>query len=382
MNSSDTDDLQNLRRRLHRYPELSGDESQTSATILSELEKTDPEKILKGVGGNGLIAMYGTDRDGPQILFRSELDALPIREEGEEREYRSETEGVSHACGHDGHMAAMIGISRYLAEHPPERGRVMLLFQPSEETGEGAEQMLNDPAFQEIRPDRCYAFHNLPGFREGVVYIREGAFACASRGIVCRLSGVSSHAAYPKQGRNPAHAVAGLLPFVAELGVGDLSSEEYSVATVTFIRLGEKAFGITPGKSEVGITLRAVSDEKIADMEQKVRKKVEELAAKYDLDVGFTHHEPFAATVNSPNCVQVVENAASGAGLTLETLDHPFPWSEDFGHFGREAEIALIGIGAGESQPHLHAEQYDFNDRILTPAVTLFIQILRTEWQM
>ncbi|MEX2574931.1 MAG: amidohydrolase [Balneolaceae bacterium] len=378
MESSEFSYLKSVRHHLHKHPEASGKEEKTASYIVSELEKTDPDQLHKGVGGHGIIAVYGRDSGGERLMFRSELDALPIDEQGE-RPYKSTHGGFSHACGHDGHMSVMLGVARYLKMNRPEKGQVMILFQPSEETGKGAERMIADPVFRRLSPDRSYAFHNLPGFSKGKVYIRENTFASASVGLQLTFTGVSSHAAYPEQGRNPAQAVSALIRFAGDAGVRDIADENYSIATVTYIRMGEKAFGISPARAEVGLTLRAAGDETMDRMQQDIRREAEGKAGQHGLQLDIAESEPFAATVNSDECISVIRQSAEKSGTEAEELDHPFPWSEDFGHFGRVSRIGLFGIGSGENHPHLHAEEFDFSDEIIGPAVKLFLAIIRQE---
>ncbi|MEX0771334.1 MAG: amidohydrolase [Balneolaceae bacterium] len=380
MNKSEIEYLREVRRHLHRHPEISGEEASTASYIVSELKKTQPVKVYQNIGGQGVAAVYGDLNGSPKVMLRSELDALPITEKSGQK-YSSVNEGVSHACGHDGHMTVMIGVARFLRDYRPEKGCVILLFQPSEETGKGAGRILNDPVFRKLEPERSYAFHNLPGLSKGKLYTRTGTFASASVGLRCELTGVSSHAAYPEQGINPAGAVSDLIGFVETLGVRELEDEDYSIATPTYIQLGEKAFGISPGRAEVGITLRAARDEKIEEMKKDISKKCRQLSDLHQLKVNISVNEPFSATINSEKCIEMVKRAAKNSGIEVVELPHAFPWSEDFGHFASVSEVALFGIGAGEGHPHLHSEEYDFEDDILPAAIQLFVNTIKEEWK-
>jgi amidohydrolase len=372
--------LQKVRHRLHAHPELSGDEAWTSAFITEELKKTQPDRLLTGLGGYGVAAVYGPSGKGAKVLVRAELDGLPIADEGK-AEYKSQRSGKSHACGHDGHMTVMLGIARYLKENRPESGQVTVLFQPAEETGEGASRLLGDPQFEKIEFDRAYAFHNLPGYKEGTLIVRDDVFASASVGLICTFRGESSHAAYPEQGRPPAPAVAGIIDFLEKAGEPDISSRSYAIGTVTYVKIGEKAFGISPGIAEMGITFRAAGDDLLEDIRSETIDKLHELSKNYSLDLETEEIEPFMATINARECTGNVKKAAHAAGINIEESAHPFPWSEDFGRFSQVSDIALVGIGAGIDHPHLHAGNFDFNDRVIQPALNLFIHILKTEFK-
>jgi amidohydrolase len=365
---------------LHAVPEISGEEERTSSIVLEELEDTNPDSLHKDIGGYGILAVYDSGKQGSCIMLRAELDALPITEESG-KSYSSTIDGQSHACGHDGHMAAILGIARYLNNNRPRSGKILLLFQPSEETGEGAARILNDPIFEAFHIDRSYAFHNLPGFSKNEVIIRDQTFASASVGLICKLKGESSHAAYPEQGRSPAPIIADIISYLDEVNEPDLKSKNYAIGTLTYATIGEKAFGISPGSAEFGITFRAVSDQLLKKIKEKVIDRIHYNSKRLHIKVMKEEIEPFKATVNNQGSVKKVLTAAKETGLKTSIPDHPFPWSEDFGRFSDASHIALFGLGAGIEHPHLHSGEYDFNDELIKPAVQLFKEILNIEWE-
>jgi amidohydrolase len=159
------EELIQLRHKLHKYPEVSGNEKETANCVLLFLSKYPPHELVTTLGGEGILAIYKGKNVGKSILFRCELDALPIQEMNSFN-YKSVYEGVSHKCGHDGHMAILCGLGKKLYENPIEKGTVMLLFQPSEEDGKGAKRVLHDSKFKEIKPDFAFALHNLPGYKK------------------------------------------------------------------------------------------------------------------------------------------------------------------------------------------------------------------------
>lgn len=199
-----------LRRELHRFPEISGCETATAERIASFISRYSPDSTIKGIGGTGIAAVFKGREPGSRIMFRCELDALPIAETNE-FDYKSEYEKISHKCGHDGHMAIVAGLAFLLAHKRPRRGSVILLFQSAEETGEGADRTINDGRFTEIEPDYVFGVHNLPGFDFNTILVRSGIFTYASKGMIIRLKGKESHAARPEDGINPALAIAKLI---------------------------------------------------------------------------------------------------------------------------------------------------------------------------
>ncbi|PKP14278.1 MAG: amidohydrolase, partial [Bacteroidetes bacterium HGW-Bacteroidetes-23] len=183
-----------FRKELHKNPELSGKEIETAKRIVSFLEQYPPDEMQTNVGGTGIIAVYKGVEEGKSILFRSELDALPIKETNS-FEHISIKNNVSHKCGHDGHTAILCGLASELHHQRPEKGNVILLFQPAEENGSGAEKVANDDNFKNYKPDFVFALHNLPGFDKNQIVVKDDTFSCAVKSIIIRLKGKIAHAA-------------------------------------------------------------------------------------------------------------------------------------------------------------------------------------------
>ncbi len=383
MTDIQTDRFIKIRRHLHQHPELSGREVKTSEFVINYLNECNPDKVITGIGGHGILAFFGDAslQSEPKIMIRCELDALPIKEETEQ-DHRSKNEGVMHACGHDGHLTIVLGVADWLKKNRPETGAVLLLFQPAEETGEGAPAVLNDPQFKDIKPDHAYALHNIPGTEAGTVLIREGTFACASTGLKLFFKGKSSHAGYPGQGINPSWTVAEIVNFVNSLDmVQDISSPDFAIATNTYIKVGEVAFGTNPGFGEMGITFRSANDEQLNLLKNRVIDKCRDLnKVKGNPEITWKTVEPFPAAINNKKGVEIVKRASENAGVKVQEMKHPFPWSEDFGNFRNRCPITLFGLGSGKDMPPLHAERYDFNDTIIPVGVNVFINIIKETW--
>ena len=199
-----------LRHILHAHPELSGQEALTNGILNEWVKQTQPDQIIEKLGGYGLAAVYKGAKLGKRILIRGDIDALHIPEPND-LPYRSQNQGVSHKCGHDGHATILCGLAQWLGEQRPDQGEVVLLFQPAEETGQGAQAILSDPLFEQIRPDVAYGLHNLPGFEKGQVVVREGCFAAASFGLKMTFDGRTAHASQPETGHSPSELLAVLI---------------------------------------------------------------------------------------------------------------------------------------------------------------------------
>lgn len=367
-------DLVSLRRRLHAHPELSGAEQQTAALIAAELRRLEPDLLLEGIGGTGVAAVFDSGWPGPGVLFRAELDALPI-EEINDFEYRSMTERVSHKCGHDGHMAVLLGLARAIARRRPGRGRVITLFQPAEETGEGAVQVLEDPRFQEIRPDYAFAFHNLPGYPLGAVINKAGAFTAGVRSLIIRLHGMTSHAAEPEHGVNPAQALADLLQLAERLTQPNPSRSDFTLVTPVYATLGERAYGVSAGSGEVHFTIRCWSREMMEQLAGELLCLTETIVQGHGLDHETEWTNIFYANFNDADAVNVIRKAALDNGLLHLERREPLKWGEDFGAFSQRFKGAMFGLGAGEETPALHNPDYDFPDELIETGVRLFRRI-------
>jgi len=178
------------------------------------------------------------------------LDALPI-EEKTNLSYASITRGNGHLCGHDGHMTMVAGLGYYLKQHRPNKGRVILLFQPSEENGKGAIQVIKDKLFKPFQPDYIFAIHNLPGYPHNQIVVSNNHFAASSSGMAINLKGKSSHAAEPEKGLNPGQAIAKMILHFNELITYKYQYNDFVLITPIHIRLGQLAYGTSPGKGVI-----------------------------------------------------------------------------------------------------------------------------------
>jgi len=350
-------------------------EDSTSTAIKDHISEYTPDNLVTGLGGRGIAAEFAGTKSGPRVLLRCEMDALPINEDMD-IPYRSVIDGVSHKCGHDGHMAILIGVAARLHKHPPARGSVVLLFQPAEETGEGARKVIIDRKFRGIEPDFVFALHNLPGFPTGCVIMKNGAFASASRGIAVELTGASSHASEPHLGINPALAVAEIIEAFSSLHQPPAAMDDKTMVTVIHARVGERAFGISPGDGCILATLRTHNTGVMHTISRGIEQIVEAIAETHKLEYQISWMDEFPITENSEQAVKVIAAAAENLGIRIIQPDVPFPWSEDFGHFTTKYPGALFGIGAGIGTQVLHSPEYDFPDELIAPGVEIFIEIV------
>lgn len=368
------DHLTQLRRTLHQNPEIAEQESATAERILNFFDLLKPDQTFLNLGGHGLAFLFKGGNSGIRTLYRCELDALPIAEQGE-KDHKSQVSGKAHLCGHDGHMAILCGLGERLAEQRPENGEVVLLFQPAEETGQGAKEVLADPRFGQIRPEQAFALHNLPGFPLHQVVMKTGTFAAGSTGITISLLGKTSHAAHPEAGINPAQAMAKLIQILPMLPE---KLEGFGLVTLIHAELGSKAFGTSAGAGSLSATIRAFDQEELEKLIHLAKEEAESIAKEYGLKVEFSFQESFAVSKNDPEVTQLGKKVIQGMGLDIIEKAEPFRWSEDFGLFTQVCPAFLFGLGAGTNCPQLHEPTYDFPDELIETGVKIFEGIVRS----
>ncbi len=381
--------LEKLRDKLNKNAELSGQEKETNKIINKFLEKTKPDVHYKNVGGYGIIAIYKGIEEGKNILLRADIDGLNIPLMSTDNRQRTtdlahnKVQGsefkvqrqYSHRCGHDGHATILCGLAMRYGKQRPAKGDVILLFQPAEETGEGALAVINDPLFKELKFDMAFALHNLPGYAKHQVILKKGCFASASLGLKLIFDGTTSHASQPEKGNNPQRVITTLLD-AFQKKYENLKRDKYrTTLTVTHVSIGEETFGVTPGHAEIWLTLRSQDDKSLNKLTESTIALSEYVAKEFKLRFSHSIHEDFAATMNSSRETELVEQVAKDLKLSVNNIKDPFPWSEDFGRFGSICPICLFGLGSGFEHEPLHSPVYDFEDEIIDTGVEIFYQL-------
>lgn len=374
--SGDVERMAALRRELHASPEASGREEHTAARMRALLADCGPRVLIDRLGGgHGLAAVFEAPDAGPEdptIALRAELDAVPV-EPGDELEAR-----FRHACGHDGHLAMLGGVALDLARRPLRRGRVVLLCQAAEETGQGARAVAADPRWLQLQANHVFALHNLPGYPLGRILLRSGPFTAGSVGMIISLRGRAAHAAYPERGLSPAHALSRLVPALVGLPIPLEAQGQLALVTVVHARLGdEAAFGTSPAEARIMATLRADRPETLAALRDQAGRLARREAEREGLSCTVAWVEEFPVTINAEPSVRLARRAAAVARLEVTDPDEsPFRWSEDFGWLLQEMPGALVGIGSGVDQPVLHAADFEFPDALLPLGARFYAALL------
>ncbi|SMF10619.1 amidohydrolase [Pseudobacteriovorax antillogorgiicola] len=368
-------ELITLRRQLHENAELSHHESTTQTLLKDFLKNRSCESIIDLCDGKAFMAIFDSGKPGPHVVFRADLDALPILEKPG-KDYGSKNEGVSHMCGHDGHMtivSSLAGGWQDVLTH----GKLGLLFQHAEELGEGAIEVMADEAFLDWKPDHIFGFHNIPGEDLGTVVVGDKVFASASTGLRISIEGQTSHAAHPEMAKTALKVIPKLLS-LAETLEQSYPSESFFLATPVQVRIGEENFGITPGDGRLSFTLRAFDEELLNKNMEQLLESCEELCREYGLSYKHELIEPFPSTGIDEVMTQVVAEATEELrSLTLQRRSYPYYWSEDFGHYTKKIKGSYFGLGIGKDKPSLHDPHYDFDDKALEIYPELLSLILK-----
>lgn len=324
--------------------------------MLTEFLEDEGLTVERGIGGHGLLVTIGDD---PRWLLRADMDALPS------------DNGARHACGHDGHMAMLAGALPGIAE---AGASIAALFQPSEEDGSGMARCLEDPRVADLAVKGAFGIHNLPGRPLGTLCVGPGALA--STGIRLRFMGREAHAAHPDQGANPYAAMRATADAVGSLAKA--TDDPHALATLIHVRLGEEAYGTSPGRGLVSATLRGSRgdvERMHGDLVAAARQAVADTPIRLDVD----EVDPFPETVNTQAGRATAMAAARAAGLDAQGDHAPFAWSEDFGHAVQKWGGALVGLGSGPDQPPLHDDDYTFPEELLEPGVRFWTALAKEE---
>ena len=369
------DTFYQIRRELHQHPELSGHEARTARFIEDKLQVFHPTKVIRHVGGHGLLVEYFFSEDGPTVLFRADMDAVAVQEP-DDIPHHSQTPGVAHKCGHDGHTTILLRFARMLSEHPLTKGRILLLFQPAEENGSGSKAVLDTKVLDYYQIDKAFALHNIPGYPLHAVLCKEGCFACAVVSVSITLTGKTSHAAEPQKGISPIPAILKIVDELSRWNNTDMQSDDYFLSTIVEIHVGKEAYGVSAGNGVIRATLRAKTDKLLHQHARQLKNLV---TTECERTPGLQHEmewlEPFSANENDPQSVSLIKSATIRNNLPYLELQTPFSWGEDFGLFTQQYKGAMFGLGSGENCAPLHSPQYDFSDEVIETGAILFYTI-------
>lgn len=367
MNSKNLESVIKLRHELHQHAELSNQEVWTKKRLISFLKENTKLEIIDR--GKWFYAVYRSKKGLKNIAFRADFDAISMNETND-ISYKSVNEGVSHKCGHDGHAATLAGFALEIDQKGSDNN-IFFLFQHAEETGDGA---IEAKVFiKENSIDEIFAYHNMSNLPFKSVSLKDDTIQCASKGMTISMVGLPAHASEPEKGRNPAFAIAKIIDSIPTLIQGKYKG--MVLCTVIQVNIGERAFGVSAHKGEILLTIRALYESEMLELQTKLEKIAKEQAEIYGLKVQFTYNDAFPDTTNHKESADKVRKVSKILGLELIEMEEAFRGSEDFGHYLKETKGAIFYIGNGEDYCHLHSTEYDFRDDMIETAVEIFEEI-------
>jgi amidohydrolase len=356
------------RRDLHRHPELAFQEARTAGIVAAALNELGLE-VRTGVGKTGVVGLLEGGADGPTVLVRADMDALPIQE-ANETDYVSETPGVMHACGHDGHVTIGLTVARLLAGRRADiKGRVKFVFQPAEETGEGARAMIADGVLDDPRPAVSLGLHLWNEMPVGTVGVTRGPSMAAADDWSCRVTGYGGHGAIPEKARDPIVTAAQIVGALQTIVSRSVSPLDAAVISVTAIHGGE-AFNVIPDSVDLRGTARTYTEA----VKELVHRRMEEVctgvAAALGCQAEVDIQSIIPAVVNDPAVAdRVAEVAARTVGEEGVRMDVRSTVSEDVGLLMADIPGCFFFVGSanaarGLDYPH-HNPRFDIDEDAL-----------------
>ena len=385
------EDLTRLRHQLHQHPESAFEEVNTAALIRAELSRLGVAFEGGFAGGTGTVAhipgaaKHGANTDANAIALRADIDALPMPDEST-CAWRSQIAGRAHTCGHDGHTVMLLGAARVLqqiAKKNPLPNPVTFLFQPAEETGMGAAQMIQDGALNGSRigpaVKRVYGLHAWPSLEVGCVASRPGPMLASAHAFEVTINGRGGHAAWPHLAADPIMASAAIVQALQTIVSREIDPLDSAVVTITAIHAGD-AFNVIPPTVSMRGTTRAFKNSLRDHVNARVTQICESVAAALGASATVHFLPGTPATNNCPETFARFERVAKGAlgNDKVQPLHHPVMGGEDFSHYGHVVPACFFALGQkrpNEHFPPLHHPAFDFNDDSITTGVELFCHL-------
>lgn len=366
------------RRHLHQHPELLFDVHGTAAFVAEKLKAFGCDVVKTGVGRTGVVGIIKGNRgDGPVIGFRADMDALPIHEVSG-KAWSSKTPGKMHACGHDGHTAMLLGAAKHLAETRNFKGSIAVIFQPAEEGGGGAREMVRDGLMEDFAISEVYGMHNHPGMAVGTFATRKGSIMAAADQFDIQLNGRSGHAAQPHKSIDPVLAAAQVVVALQSIAARETDPLKSVVVTVTKIHGGD-AYNVIPDGVKLSGTVRTLLPE-LRDMaESRIKEIATGIAMAMGAQAQVSYHRGYPVTFNhaaeTAFALDIMRKVAGDQAVSDEFP--PAMGAEDFSYMLEARPGSFIFIGNGDTA-NLHNSAYDFNDEAIPYGISYWVTLAET----
>lgn len=381
---ADSTALADLRRDIHAHPELCFQEQRTSEMIAKKLTDWGIQ-IHRGCGKTGVVGIVRNGKSDRAIGLRADMDALPMTEHNTFA-HKSVHPGRMHACGHDGHTTMLLAAARHLSTHRNFDGTVYLIFQPAEEGGGGAREMIKDGLLERFPMEAIFGIHNWPGLGVGQFAIKSGpAFASGNRFRVV-IRGQGSHAAMPHNGIDPVPLACQMVQAFQTIVTRNKRPIDPAVVSVTMIHAGE-ATNVVPDSCEIRGTVRTFTLEVLDMIERRMRQVAAATCQAFEATCEFEFERYYPPTINhrkETEFARDVLRAMVGAHNVLEF--EPTMGAEDFGFYLLEKPgcYFLIGNGDGAHRDNghgggpcmLHNPSYDFNDELIPLGGSMWVRLV------
>ncbi len=371
-------ELTAFRRDLHAHPELGFEETYTSQRVAEGLKLCGVDAVHTGLGKTGVVATIQGRKNssGKMMGLRADMDALPMPEHNDFG-WKSATQGLMHACGHDGHTAMLMGAARYLAETRNFDGTAVLIFQPGEEGYAGAKAMMDDGLFERFPVQSVYGMHNWPAMRPGTIGVNPGPMMAASDKLSIEITGLGGHGAHAYNCVDPVVVAAHIITAIQSIVSRNVRPIDNAVISICAMRAGELgANSVIPGSALLIGTVRTFNPSVQAMLERRLTELCTAVAQGFGASARVTYQRSYPATINSaPEAVFAADVAQTlvGADRVVRNME-PSMGAEDFSFMLQAKPGAYLRIGQGAVDANgqggvgscnVHNSRYDFNDDIL-----------------
>ncbi len=364
-----------IRRDIHTHPEIGMTEVRTADLVAKLLESWGIE-VHRNVGKTGVVGVLRNGNGPGRIGLRADMDALPIVE-ATGVPYASQTKGVMHACGHDGHTTMLLGAAKYLAETKSFNGTVNFIFQPGEEGMGGALAMLEDGLFERFPCDEIFGMHNAPGMPVGQFAIAPGTGMAGGAFFDITITGKGAHGARPEDSLDPVVAACHIATALQTVVARNVPPLDMGVVSITKIQSGD-AYNVIPQSATMGGTVRTMKRETMTTIEKAMKRVVEGVAAGLGVQATFDFRLIFAPLINSKDGVQAIADTAAAlvGDSKVDRNKAPATASEDFAFMLEKVPGAYINVGNGVNSAPVHNHKYDFNDEIIPLGSALYAHLI------
>ncbi|NOD28851.1 M20 aminoacylase family protein [Ruegeria atlantica] len=369
------EEITGWRRDIHQHPEILYDTHRTSALVAEKLKEFGCDEVVTGIGRTGVVGVIRgkSDTQGRVIGLRADMDALPIQEQTG-LDYASKISGAMHACGHDGHTAMVLGAAKYLSETRNFDGTAIVIFQPAEEGGNGAEAMCKDGLMDRFGIQEVYAMHNVPGLPTGQFAIRSGPLLAAADEFDIHLEGRGGHAAKPHETVDTTVMLSQMIVALQTIVSRNADPILQAVLSVTSVETSSKAFNVIPQSAQIRGTVRTHSNQMRDLIEQRLKEVAEGIAGTFGGSVNVNYTRGVPVTINAETQTGYAAEAAVSVGGSC--IEAPMVMGgEDFSFMLEERPGAFIVLGNGDSAG-LHHPEYNFNDEIIPIGCSWFAEMV------